>query len=237
MTQFLRSELLLGEQSTQVLQNKKIAIFGVGGVGGYVAEALGRSGVGALDLYDNDVVSLTNINRQIVATHSQIGALKVDVMKNRLLDINPNIQVSTYPVFYTLETANEYDLAQYDYVVDCIDTVSAKIELVVRTSALGVPIICAMGAGNKTNPMGFEVADIYKTSVCPLARVMRRELKQRRIKKCKVVYSKEQPLTPLDLEVDKNPVRRSTPGSLPFVPSAAGLLLASAVVYDLLGIK
>ena len=235
MSQFIRSELLLGENSTHILQTKRVAIFGVGGVGGYVAEALGRSGVGALDLFDNDTVSITNINRQIVALHSTVGRLKVDVMKERLLDINPDIKVSTYPVFYLPETADEIDLSVYDYIVDCIDTVSAKIDLVVRADALGVPIICAMGAGNKLNPMGFEVADIYKTSVCPLARVMRRELKARGIKKCKVVYSREEARTPLALDrVDKQEGRRSTPGSLPFVPSAAGLLLASEVVYDLI---
>ena len=235
MTQFIRSELLLGENSTKILQTKKVAVFGVGGVGGYVAEALGRSGIGAIDLFDNDTVSVTNINRQIVALHSTVGRLKVDVMKDRLLDINPNVVVGTFPIFYLPENADQIELSVYDYVVDCIDTVSAKIDLVVRSAALGVPIVCAMGAGNKLNPMAFEVADIYKTSVCPLARVMRRELKARGIKKCKVVYSREEALTPLPLPgVDKQEGRRATPGSLPFVPSAAGLLLASEVVYDIL---
>lgn len=237
MSQYIRSEMLLGEGSTARLKQKQVAVFGVGGVGGHAAEALGRSGVGTIDLFDNDTVSVTNINRQAVALHSTVGRLKVDVMRDRLLDIDPEIKVNTYPIFYLPETADQVDLSVYDYIVDCIDTVSAKIDLAVRASQLGVPIVCAMGAGNKLNPMAFEVTDIYKTSVCPLARVMRRELKARGVKKCKVVYSREEARTPLDLEGGKQEGRRATPGSLPFVPAAAGLLLASTVVYDLLDIK
>ncbi|MBQ1235123.1 MAG: tRNA threonylcarbamoyladenosine dehydratase [Oscillospiraceae bacterium] len=237
LNQYIRSEMLLGEGSTAQLKQKRVAVFGVGGVGGHAAEALGRSGVGTIDLFDNDTVSVTNINRQAVALHSTVGRLKVDVMRDRLLDIDPEIKVNTYPIFYLPETADQVDLSVYDYIVDCIDTVSAKIDLAVRASQLGVPIVCAMGAGNKLNPMAFEVTDIYKTSVCPLARVMRRELKARGVKKCKVVYSREEARTPLDLEGGKQEGRRATPGSLPFVPAAAGLLLASTVVYDLLNIK
>ena len=237
MNQYIRSEMLLGQDSTAQLKQKRVAVFGVGGVGGHAAEALGRSGIGTIDLFDNDTVSVTNINRQAVAVHSTVGRLKVDVMRDRLLDIDPQITVNTYPIFYLPETADQVDLSVYDYIVDCIDTVSAKIDLAVRANNLGVPIVCAMGAGNKLNPMAFEVTDIYKTSVCPLARVMRRELKARGVKKCKVVYSREEARIPLDLEGGKQEGRRATPGSLPFVPAAAGLLLASTVVYDLLNIK
>ena len=237
MNQYIRSEMLLGQDSTAQLKQKRVAVFGVGGVGGHAAEALGRSGIGTIDLFDNDTVSDTNINRQAVALHSTIGRLKVDVMRDRLLDIDPQIKVNTYPMFYLPETADQVDLSVYDYIVDCIDTVSAKIDLAVRADKLGVPIVCAMGAGNKLNPMAFEVTDISKTSVCPLARVMRRELKARGVKKCKVVYSREEARAPLDLEGGKQEGRRATPGSLPFVPAAAGLLLASTVVYDLLNIK
>lgn len=202
----------------------RVAVFGVGGVGGYVVEALVRSGVGAVDLIDNDKVCLTNLNRQIIATRSTIGQYKVDVMRDRILDINPECQVNVHKCFYLPETQAEFDFAQYDYVVDAVDTVTAKLALTVQAKEAGVPIISSMGAGNKLNPAAFEVADIYKTSVDPLARVMRRELKKRGIKKLKVVYSKEEPL-----------IRRATPGSTAFVPSVAGLLIASEVVKDLIG--
>lgn len=202
----------------------RVAVFGVGGVGGYVVEALVRSGVGAVDLIDNDKVCLTNLNRQIIATRSTIGQYKVDVMRDRILDINPECQVNVHKCFYLPETQAEFDFAQYDYVVDAVDTVTAKLALTVQAKEAGVPIISSMGAGNKLNPAAFEVADIYKTSVDPLARVMRRELKKRGIKKLKVVYSKEEPL-----------IRRAMPGSTAFVPSVAGLLIASEVVKDLIG--
>lgn len=237
--EFSRSALLLGEDAIEKLRNSSVAVFGVGGVGGYTVEALARSGVGELHLIDNDTVSLTNINRQIIALHSTVGRDKVDVMRERVLDINPDCRVFTYKTFFTPETAGEFDFTKFDYVVDAIDTVSGKIQLAVSAREAGVPIICAMGAGNKLDPTRFEVADIEKTSVCPLARVMRRELKKRGVSGVKVVYSKEEPTAPRG-EVESDAVhesRRQTPGSLAFVPSAAGLVLASAVVYDLIGIK
>ena len=228
-SQFERSEMILGEGATARLMGTKVAVFGVGGVGGYVVEALARAGVGELWLIDPDTVSVTNFNRQIVALHSTIGREKVSVMAERAADINPNCKIKTYKIFYSYETAADIDLSGLDYVVDAIDSVSSKICLVEHAKAAGVPIICAMGAGNKLNPMGFEVADISKTSVCPLARVMRIELKKRGISGIKAVYSKEQPC--------KNPKSQpgDPPGSLPFVPGAAGLLIASEVVRDLLG--
>lgn len=222
--QFSRTELLLGKDAMERLSCARVAVFGVGGVGGYVVEALVRSGVGAVDLIDNDKVCLTNLNRQIIATRSTIGQYKVDVMRDRILDINPECQVNVHKCFYLPETQAEFDFAQYDYVVDAVDTVTAKLALTVQAKEAGVPIISSMGAGNKLNPAAFEVADIYKTSVDPLARVMRRELKKRGIKKLKVVYSKEEPL-----------IRRAMPGSTAFVPSVAGLLIASEVVKDLIG--
>lgn len=236
---FSRSELLLGAEALEKLKNSRVAVFGVGGVGGYTVEALARSGVGELHLIDNDTVSLTNINRQIIALHSTVGRPKVEVMRERVLDINPNCRVFTYKTFYTPETADEFDFSQFDYVVDAIDTVSGKIQLAVSAREAGVPIICAMGAGNKLDPTRFEIEDLEKTTVCPLARVMRRELKKRNIRGVKVVYSREEPTAPRsDVESDEvHESRRQTPGSLPFVPSAAGLVLASAVVYDLIGIK
>ena len=236
---FSRSELLLGAEALEKLKNSRVAVFGVGGVGGYTVEALARSGVGELHLIDNDAVSLTNINRQIIALHSTVGRPKVEVMRERVLDINPNCRVFTYKTFYTPETADEFDFSQFDYVVDAIDTVSGKIQLAVSAREAGVPIICAMGAGNKLDPTRFEIEDLEKTTVCPLARVMRRELKKRNIRGVKVVYSREEPTAPRsDVESDEvHESRRQTPGSLPFVPSAAGLVLASAVVYDLIGIK
>ena len=216
----------------EILQTSRVAVFGVGGVGGAVAEALARSGVGTLDLVDKDAVSVTNLNRQLIALTSTVGRLKVEAAAQRIRDINPAAEVHTYPVFYTPETAGTFDFAEYDYVVDAVDTVSAKIDLVLRAGQAGVPIISAMGAGNKLDPSGFEIADIYKTSVCPLARVMRRELKARGVRHLTVVYSKEEPHTP------KKPLRdpetgKMIPGSIAFVPLAAGLIIASRVVADL----
>lgn len=232
---FSRTQLLLGKDGIEKLNNAHVAVFGVGGVGGYVVEALVRSGVGKIDIFDNDTVSLTNLNRQIIATHDTIGRYKVDVMKERALSINPDIEVNAYNCFYMPENADEYDLAKYSYIVDAIDTVTAKIELIVRADRAGVPIISSMGAGNKLDPSRFEVEDIYKTSVCPLARTMRRELKQRGIKKLKVVYSKEEPIKPVDLSnAEEAPTgRRAVPGSIAFVPAAAGLVAAGEVIRDL----
>lgn len=241
MNEFSRTELLIGQAALEKLQNSRVAIFGVGGVGGYVCEALVRSGVGHFDLIDNDTVSLTNINRQIIALHSTIGKLKVDVMKERMLDINPDVDVSVHPCFYLPETADQFDFSNYDYVVDAIDTVTGKIEIIVQADAHQVPVISSMGAGNKLNPAMMEVSDIYKTSVCPLARVMRRELKKRHIKHCKVVYSKEKAIQPSQASLEKyvadseeNFKKKSIPGSTAFVPSVAGLILASEVIKDLI---
>lgn len=241
MNEFSRTELLIGQAALEKLQNSRVAIFGVGGVGGYVCEALVRSGVGHFDLIDNDTVSLTNINRQIIALHSTIGKLKVDVMKERMLDINPDVDVSVHPCFYLPETADQFDFSDYDYVVDAIDTVTGKIEIIVQADAHQVPVISSMGAGNKLDPAMMEVSDIYKTSVCPLARVMRRELKKRHIKHCKVVYSKEKAIQPSQASLEKyvadseeNFTKKSIPGSTAFVPSVAGLILASEVIKDLI---
>ena len=241
MNEFSRTELLIGQAALEKLQNSRVAIFGVGGVGGYVCEALVRSGVGHFDLIDNDTVSLTNINRQIIALHSTIGKLKVDVMKERMLDINPDVDVSVHPCFYLPETADQFDFSNYDYVVDAIDTVTGKIEIILQADAHQVPVISSMGAGNKLNPAMMEVSDIYKTSVCPLARVMRRELKKRHIKHCKVVYSKEKAIQPSQASLEKygadseeNFTKKSIPGSTAFVPSVAGLILASEVIKDLI---
>lgn len=241
MNEFSRTELLIGQAALEKLKNSRVAIFGVGGVGGYVCEALVRSGVGHFDLIDNDTVSLTNINRQIIALHSTIGKLKVDVMKERMLDINPDVDVLVHPCFYLPETADQFDFSNYDYVVDAIDTVTGKIEIIVQADAHQVPVISSMGAGNKLNPAMMEVSDIYKTSVCPLARVMRRELKKRHIKHCKVVYSKEKAIQPsqASLEIyvadsEENFTKKSIPGSTAFVPSVAGLILASEVIKDLI---
>lgn len=241
MNEFSRTELLIGQAALEKLQNSRVAIFGVGGVGGYVCEALVRSGVGHFDLIDNDTVSLTNINRQIIALHSTIGKLKVDVMKERMLDINPDVDVLVHPCFYLSETADQFDFSNYDYVVDAIDTVTGKIEIIVQADAHQVPVISSMGAGNKLNPAMMEVSDIYKTSVCPLARVMRRELKKRHIKHCKVVYSKEKAIQPSQASLEKyvadseeNFTKKSIPGSTAFVPSVAGLILASEVIKDLI---
>ena len=223
MNQFSRTELLVGAEGIEKLKNSRVAVFGIGGVGSYVVEALARSGVGTLDLIDHDKVSLTNLNRQIIATHSTIGRYKVDVAKERILDINPEAVVYPYKTFFMPETAAEFNFYAYDYVVDAIDTVTGKIQLVMQADASHTPIISSMGAGNKMNPAAFKVADIYRTSVCPLAKVMRRELKNRGIKQLKVVYSEEVPVT-----------KERIPGSNAFVPSVAGLIIAGEVVKDLL---
>lgn len=229
---FARSELLLGEENMSRLKNARVAVFGIGGVGGYVTEALARTGIGKLDLFDNDTVSETNLNRQIIALTDTVGQYKVDVMKERIARINPEAEVNAYRTFYMPENSGDYDFTQYDYIVDAIDTVTAKIELAVRAAEAGTPIIASMGTGNKLDPTAFEVADIYKTSVCPLARVMRRELKQRGIKKLKVVYSREEPLKPA--QSSEVTAKRNVPGSLAFVPSVAGLIIAGEVIKDII---
>ena len=235
--QFSRTEILLGKCGIDRLKKSRVAVFGIGGVGGYVAEALARSGAGALDLIDNDEVSLTNINRQIIALHSTVGRPKVDVMKERILDINPECNVRIFQCFYLPETKNLFDFTEYDYVVDAVDTVTAKIQLIVQAKEAGVPIISSMGAGNKLNPASFEVADISQTSVCPLARVMRQECKKRGIKDVKVVYSKEKPVESKLSEEEKKSAEQKgnglAPGSCAFVPSVTGLIIASEVVKDL----
>lgn len=213
------------------LSDARVAVFGIGGVGGYTAEALARSGVGALDLIDNDTVSITNLNRQIIALHSTLGKYKVDVMKERILDINPNASVKTYRCFYLPDSRDEFDFSAYNYVVDAVDTVSAKIDLVLKAQESGTRIISSMGAGNKLDPTAFEIADIFSTSVCPLARVMRTELKKRGINRLKVVYSKEKPLSSSEKPAGS---RRSVPGSTAFVPSVVGLIIASEVIKDLI---
>lgn len=228
---FARTELLIGKNGIEKLAASRVAVFGIGGVGGYVVEALVRSGLGTIDLIDNDTVALSNINRQIIATTKTVGQNKVDAAKERILDINPDVKVNTYKTFYTPETSSQFDFSQYDYIVDAIDTVSGKIELVVQAQKNNVPIICSMGAGNKMNPTQFEVTDIYKTSVCPLAKVMRQELKKRGIKKQKVVYSKEIPIK--QTETDPKTGKR-IPGSNAFVPPVVGLIIASEVIKDLI---
>ncbi len=239
--QFSRTELLLGKEAIETLSKSRVAVFGVGGVGGFAAEALARSGVGALDLIDNDTVCLSNINRQIYATHSSVGRFKVDVAAERIADINPDAAVRTYKIFYTPETAGEFDFSEYDYIVDAIDTVAGKIALAVNADKVNTPLISSMGAGNKLDPTAFCVSDIYKTSVDPLAKVMRVELRKRKIQKLKVVYSKELPLIPragTELsEADKRTVRRSLPGSISFVPSVVGLIIAGEVIKGLTGVR
>lgn len=232
--QFLRTEMLIGKDAVEKLNNSRVAVFGVGGVGGYVVEALSRAGVGNIDIIDNDTISVSNLNRQIIALNSTVGKNKVDVSKARLLDINPNLKVETYKCFFTRNT--EFDFSKYDYVVDAIDTVVGKLELIIRAKSANVPIICSMGTGNKMNPTMFEVADISKTSVCPLAKVIRQELKKRRIKKVKVVYSKEMPLKPIvaeDMNVETKG-GRIAPASNSFCPAVAGLIIASEVIKDLI---
>lgn len=235
MDQFSRTELLIGRDGMEKLRNSRVAVFGIGGVGGHAAEALARSGIGALDLIDSDVVSVTNINRQIIAALDKVGQYKTDVMKERIAVINPEARVTVYRKFFLPENSDEFDFTQYDYVVDAVDTVSAKIELVMKAQTAGVPVICSMGAGNKLDPAAFEAADIYETSVCPLARVMRTELRKRGVKRLKVVYSKEPPITPLPSEEECG--KRTVPGSTAFVPSVAGLIIAGEVVRDLCGIS
>ena len=234
LNQFSRTELLLGKAAMERLAGCRVAVFGIGGVGGYVCEALARSGVGALDLIDNDTVCQSNINRQIVATQKTVGRYKTEVMKERILDINPDAVVNTCNCFFLPENASDFPFEKYDYVVDAIDTVTAKIELVLQCQKLGVPIMSSMGAGNKLDPTLFRVADIYKTSMDPLAKVMRRDLKARGVKKLKVVYSEETPIVPAESEEAPSESRRSTPGSVAFVPSVAGLIIAGEVIKDLI---
>ena len=241
---FSRTALLVGDEGMEKLKNAKVAVFGVGGVGGYVVEALARSGIGTLELIDNDRVSLTNINRQIIAAHSTIGRYKVDVAKERILDINPAAAVNTHQTFFLPETASEFNFYDYDYVVDAIDTVTGKIALVMEAHGTNTPIISSMGAGNKLDAASFMVADFYETSVCPLAKVMRRELKKRGIDKLKVVYSQEKPIVPKNdtsvindsQETDTDVRKRQIPGSVSFVPSVAGLILAGEVIREIAGI-
>ena len=233
--QFSRTEILLGADAMERLYNARVAVFGVGGVGGYVVEALARCGVGRLDLCDSDTVSVSNINRQILATHSTVGMLKVEAAKKRSAEITPACEVRTYPFFYLPDTADRFDFTEYDYIVDAIDTVTGKLQLVERAVAVGTPIICSMGTGNKLDPAAFRVADISQTSMCPLARIMRKELKKRGINHIKVVYSQEEALTPaVDPEELARTGKRQIPGSLAFVPGAAGLVIAGAVVQDLI---
>ncbi|WP_312941835.1 tRNA threonylcarbamoyladenosine dehydratase [Oscillibacter sp.] len=250
LNQFSRTQLLLGADGMEKLAAARVAVFGIGGVGGYTVEALARSGVGALDIIDDDRVCLTNVNRQIFATRKTVGQYKVDVAQQRILEINPDAAVRTYKTFYAPQTAAQFDFKQYDYVVDAIDTVTGKLELIEQAQRVGVSIISSMGAGNKMNPAALEVSDIYKTSVCPLARVMRRELKKRGIRKLKVVYSREPAMTPIDdMTIScrtqcicppgtarKCTQRRQVPGSNAFVPPVAGLILAAEVVKDLSGV-
>ena len=231
--QFERSPFIIGEDGVEKLKHSHVAVFGVGGVGGYVVEALVRSGIGEITIVDNDTVSISNINRQIIATHDTVGQYKVDVMEKRINSINPHAIVHSHRCFFLPETADQFDLSSYDYVVDAIDTVAGKLSLVENAQAVGTPIMCSMGAGNKLDPTKFEVDDIYKTSICPLAKVMRYECKKRGIKELKVVYSKEIPITPV-MQPSEPTQRRSIPGSIAFVPSAAGLIIASTVVRDLL---
>ena len=232
--QFLRTAMLLGEEAVVRLQKARVAVFGIGGVGGYTVEALARSGIGQLDLIDNDDVSRSNINRQILATHSTVGLPKVEAAKRRILDINPDCLVRTHQVFYTPETADQFDFRDYDYIVDAIDTVTGKLALVQRAAETGTPIICCMGTGNKLDASAFQVADISKTSMCPLARIMRKELGKRGIKHLKVVYSQEEALTPTGWEEEAALLgKRQIPGSVAFVPGAAGLILAGEVIKDL----
>ena len=247
LTQFSRTELLLGKEAMERLKGARVAVFGVGGVGGYVCEALVRSGVGEFDLIDDDKVCLTNLNRQIIATRKTVGKYKTDVMKERILEINPDAKVNTHKCFFLPENADEFPFEDYDYIVDAVDTVTAKISLVMKAKEMDIPIISSMGAGNKLDASQFKVADIYKTKVCPLAKVMRHELKKRGVKKLKVVYSEEQPTRPIeDMAIScrancicppgakhKCTERRDIPGSVAFVPSVAGLIIAGEVIQDI----
>jgi len=237
LEQFARTSLLLGDEAMEKLSNSRVAIFGVGGVGGYVCEGLVRSGVGAFTLVDRDVVSITNINRQIIALNSTVGRYKTEVMRDRMADINPQVRVEIKNMFFLPENASEFDFGSYDYVVDCVDTVTAKLEIIMRAREANVPVISAMGAGNKLDPTRFRVADIYETSGCPLARVMRRELKKRGVTSLKVVYSDEQPTKPAfrieETSDTAGTVRKDTPASVAFVPSVCGLVIASEIIRDL----
>ena len=247
LNQFSRTQLLLGPDAMESLYSKKVAIFGIGGVGGYVCEALVRSGIGAFDLIDDDKVCLTNLNRQIIATRKTVGKYKAEVMRDRMLEINPDANIDIHKCFFLTENADDFPFSEYDYIVDAVDTVTAKIELIMRAGREGVPIISAMGAGNKLDAGRLKVADIYDTKICPLARVMRRELKKRNVKKLKVVYSDEQPIRPIeDMSIScrthcicppgakhKCTERRDIPGSTAFVPAVAGLLIAGEIVKDL----
>ena len=240
LNQFSRTELLFGSEAITRLQNAHVAVFGIGGVGGYTVEALSRSGVGSFDLIDNDTVALTNLNRQIIATLDTVGQPKVEVMAKRIASINPDAKVNCRQCFFLPENQHEFDFSQYDYVVDAVDTVAAKIAIVLAAKAAGVPVISSMGAGNKVNPAMFEVADIYKTKVDPLARVMRQAMKKNNIKKLKVVYSQELPLLPINEKIESEchaeaPKRHALPGSNAFTPSVAGLIIASEVIKDLVG--
>ncbi len=229
---FARSAAMLGEDAMTRLKSARVAVFGVGGVGGYVCEALVRSGIGTLDVFDKDDVSVTNLNRQIIALRSTIGQDKVSVLAARMRDINPDVVINEHKVFYLPDNADEFDLSQYDYVVDAVDTVAAKIELAVRCERLGVPLIAAMGAGNKLDPSKLQIADVYKTSVCPLARAMRTTLRKKGVKHLIVAYSTEEPLRPAEA-IDNGGMRKDVPGSMAFVPSAMGLLIASHVVREI----
>lgn len=238
--EFIRTGYLIGEEGVDRLAHKRVAVFGVGGVGGHAAEALARSGIGGIDLIDSDTVCLSNLNRQIIALHSTLGMAKAEVMRRRILDINPGCAVRAFQCFYLPETAGLFDFNDYDYIVDAVDTVTAKIDLAVRGQECGVPVISSMGAGNKLDPVRFEVTDIYSTSVCPLARVMRRELKKRGVERLKVVYSKEEAKKPFFLKEEnlkEEKGSRRPPGSMAFVPSVAGLILAGEVVKELGGVK
>lgn len=251
LNQFSRTQLLLGESAMQELANKRVAVFGIGGVGGYACEALVRSGIGAFDLIDDDKVCLTNLNRQIIATRKTVGKYKTEVMKERMLEINPNVDVRIHNCFFLPENADKFPFNEYDYIIDAVDTVTAKISIIMKANELGIPVISSMGAGNKLDPTAFMVADIYKTRVCPLAKVMRRELKKRGVKKLKVVYSEEQPTRPIeDMSIScrtncicppgeehKCTERRDIPGSVAFVPSVVGLIIAGEVIKDIAGVN
>ena len=233
INEFSRTELLLGADGMEKLKRARVAVFGIGGVGSYAVEALARAGIGALDLIYNDVISLTNINRQIIALHSTVGLPKTDVMAARVRDINPECEVRTYQTFYGPDTAEQFDFAQYEYIIDAIDTVTGKLALAVNAQKANTPIISSMGTGNKLDPTAFTVTDIYKTSFCPLARIMRKELRKRGIERLKVVYSEEEALTPEGVTEELPQGRRSIPGSVSFVPSAAGLILAGEMIKDI----
>ena len=251
LNQFSRTQLLLGESAMQELANKRVAVFGIGGVGGYACEALVRSGIGAFDLIDDDKVCLTNLNRQIIATRKTVGKYKTEVMKERMLEINPNVDVRIHNCFFLPENADKFPFDEYDYIIDAVDTVTAKISIIMKANELGIPVISSMGAGNKLDPTAFMVADIYKTRVCPLAKVMRRELKKRGVKKLKVVYSEERPTRPIeDMSIScrtncicppgaehKCTERRDIPGSVAFVPSVVGLIIAGEVIKDIAGVN